>query len=263
MFVPIAQPHSAVDACAGALRDAILEGHAPVGSRLPPERELADQFGVNRVTVRSALGRLAAAGLVAVRQGSGYVVRDYRRVGGPDLVGALSELARRTGDPTPIARDLLFVRSCLAEGVLGRLAASPPTRAGLTKIAAAIDALERRVDQNATTAEIAEADVEVLGTILDATESQVLRLFLNPVTSLLRDLPDLCEALYAAPRENVLAFRALASWLEKPDARAVQAIVFAMRARDDDALARLAPPKRASRARPRTQSLVKAPRRGS
>ncbi len=260
MFEVIAQRASAVDSCAAALRDAILEGRAAVGSRLPPERDLAEQFGVNRVTVRSALGRLAAAGLVAVRQGSGYVVRDYRRVGGPDLVGALSELARRAGDPTSIARDLLFVRSCLAEGVLVRLAASRPSRDGVALIAASIDALERLVESNASTAAIAEADIEVLGTVLDATESPVLRLFLNPVTALLRDLPELRDALYASPRENVFAFRALLAWLAKPDAKSIQSIIGAMRARDEESIARLRSPKRV---RARSHSGAKSKRRPS
>jgi DNA-binding GntR family transcriptional regulator len=33
------------------LRDRILCGDLPAGSRLPPERELADTLGVNRTTV--------------------------------------------------------------------------------------------------------------------------------------------------------------------------------------------------------------------
>jgi DNA-binding transcriptional MocR family regulator len=60
-----------VDHCAGRIRESILGGEISAGTRLPPERALAERFGVNRVTVRGALARLEAEGLVDVRQGSG------------------------------------------------------------------------------------------------------------------------------------------------------------------------------------------------
>lgn len=253
MFESLPQRASAVDACASSLREAILEGRIAVGERLPPERDLALQFGVNRVTVRSALGRLAAAGLLSVRQGSGYLVRDYRRVGGPDLAGALCDLARKHGDLASAARDLLFVRSCLAEGVLVRLVESPPSRAARAKIDAAVDVLASRVAEGSPKAAIAEADIDVLAAILDATESPVLRLFLNPVTALLGDLPELVEAIYATPEESVVAFRALAAFLARPDASVVGAIVAAMRERDARAVARLGTSRR-----PRTRAATPA-----
>jgi DNA-binding FadR family transcriptional regulator len=52
-----------------ALRDAILTGRFATGDKLPPERELAIQLGVTRVTLRSALARLGASGLVSTVQG--------------------------------------------------------------------------------------------------------------------------------------------------------------------------------------------------
>ena len=57
------------------LRDAILDGRFAAGTKLPPERELAAEFGVNRTSVREALKVLEGLGLVAVRQGDGATVR--------------------------------------------------------------------------------------------------------------------------------------------------------------------------------------------
>jgi len=46
------------------IREAILAGHFGQGDKLPPETELAQQFGVSRPTVREALGALVSAGLI-------------------------------------------------------------------------------------------------------------------------------------------------------------------------------------------------------
>src|SRR4051812_26382392 len=49
------------------IRAAILQGSMSAGERLPPERQLARQFGVSRATVREALRHLQAQGLLAAR----------------------------------------------------------------------------------------------------------------------------------------------------------------------------------------------------
>ncbi|MAF50203.1 MAG: GntR family transcriptional regulator [Rhodospirillaceae bacterium] len=52
----------------------IAGGQYPIGSRLPTEHELCDQYNISRHTVREALRRLKELGLVSRRQGSGTVV---------------------------------------------------------------------------------------------------------------------------------------------------------------------------------------------
>jgi DNA-binding FadR family transcriptional regulator len=49
------------------LRDAILAGRLAAGDELPTERELTEQFGVSRTTLREALRALQAQGLVTSR----------------------------------------------------------------------------------------------------------------------------------------------------------------------------------------------------
>ncbi|HEY0384184.1 MAG TPA: PLP-dependent aminotransferase family protein, partial [Candidatus Elarobacter sp.] len=53
------------------LREGILAGALPEGTRLPPERTLAERLGVNRSTVVHAYRDLAADGLISQRVGSG------------------------------------------------------------------------------------------------------------------------------------------------------------------------------------------------
>ena len=54
----------------------ISEGIYPPGSRLPGERELAEQFKVSRVTVREAEIALQALGYIDIKTGSGVYVLD-------------------------------------------------------------------------------------------------------------------------------------------------------------------------------------------
>ena len=57
------------------LRDAILDGRFAAGAKLPPERDLAAEFHVNRTSIREAIKVLVGLGLVTVRQGDGATVR--------------------------------------------------------------------------------------------------------------------------------------------------------------------------------------------
>ena len=69
MFAPISVTRAS-SSIADQIRQAIVTGKLEQGSRLPPERELAEQFGVSRVTVRDALRALEAMGLLEVRVGA-------------------------------------------------------------------------------------------------------------------------------------------------------------------------------------------------
>ena len=59
----------------------IDEGLYPPGSRLPAERELADRFGVSRVTVREAEIALQAVGRIEIKTGSGVYVTEHAVTG--------------------------------------------------------------------------------------------------------------------------------------------------------------------------------------
>lgn len=54
----------------------ILDGHLTAGDQLPPERDLAERFGVSRTAVREAVRTLTQKGLVEVLPGRGTFVAD-------------------------------------------------------------------------------------------------------------------------------------------------------------------------------------------
>lgn len=64
------------DVILAQLEAMILEGSLKPGEKLPPERELAKQFDVSRPSLREAIQKLEAKGLVSRRQGGGTFVSD-------------------------------------------------------------------------------------------------------------------------------------------------------------------------------------------
>ena len=72
------------------LSEDIANGVYVAGSRLPKEAELADRFGVNRHTIRQALGALRDRGAISIEQGRGTFVK------APKLAFPISERTRYT-----------------------------------------------------------------------------------------------------------------------------------------------------------------------
>lgn len=68
LFRPV-QPGGAFEKTVEQLLGAIKSGAVPLGDRLPPERELALQLNVSRVTLREAIRALAEAGYLEARRG--------------------------------------------------------------------------------------------------------------------------------------------------------------------------------------------------
>jgi GntR family transcriptional regulator, transcriptional repressor for pyruvate dehydrogenase complex len=102
-FTPI-KPKKVSTQIADQIKASILAGEFNPGDKLPPERELAELFGVSRPSVREALNFLASTGLVETYQGGGTLVRSL--VESPAAM-PLSELIRIDGDR---ALDVIEVR---------------------------------------------------------------------------------------------------------------------------------------------------------
>jgi len=209
MIAPI-HTETAVDACARGVRDWVL---AERPARLPTERALAAMLGVHRGTLRSALRVLESEGLVVPRQGSGYAVRDYRTHGGPQLLGPLLQKRTDRAERIALLRDLLAVRRALARTLCERLVELHRPMP-LDAVQKAIDALDDAVARRASTAEIARLDLGVVSALVDVTDSDVLRLMLNPVRDVLLGAADLVDAMFQRPAENVASWRLLLSLLE-------------------------------------------------
>lgn len=69
---------SLVEQVTKEMEQLIQEGHWQVGDKIPPEKELMEQFEVSRNTLREALRALTHVGLLETKQGSGTIVMSER-----------------------------------------------------------------------------------------------------------------------------------------------------------------------------------------
>ncbi len=81
----------------------IVRGELPEGAALPPERVLAEQFGVSRIIARQAVHRLSDMGLLEVRQGGKTLVRPFGEI---TDVRALMLLYRFCPDDPELAAEI-------------------------------------------------------------------------------------------------------------------------------------------------------------
>lgn len=90
MATRIAQPRVS-DEIARRLEQRILEGSLKPGDRLAPERDLAEQMGVSRSSLREAIQKLVSRGLLSSRQGEGNFVTDRLDAGFADVWASMFE----------------------------------------------------------------------------------------------------------------------------------------------------------------------------
>ncbi|MDA8069603.1 MAG: FCD domain-containing protein [Actinomycetota bacterium] len=121
------------DVIAAQLEQAIRANELEPGDRLPTEQNLASEFGVGRTSVREALQKLRALGLVETRKGLGNFVRHSQA--GDQLAEFVNWTA---GDPASIAQ-LLEARIALEvlAAALAAVRATDAERAEIQRLAAA------------------------------------------------------------------------------------------------------------------------------
>jgi GntR family transcriptional regulator, transcriptional repressor for pyruvate dehydrogenase complex len=168
-----------VDRLTDALIDAVVDGRFPPGSLLPPERELAQAFEVNRATLRQALGRLEQVGLVRRRQGSGTVVVDPLLATAPEVVARVAR-----DDQLDLVVDLLEVREALA-GLIGRRASAGLTPQYVGDLRDLCDA----VGAATTARERQLLELAFFAVLVDAADNRAVRAMLRWVEDVYGSLP--------------------------------------------------------------------------
>lgn len=198
------RPKSLDEAVLGSLAEFVDKSKLGPGDRLPSERELCEALSVGRSTVREALKRWEALGIVERRHGSGIYLRV--RVG-PNLVHVPLVLAR----PSKVRSllHILQVRRAL-EGEAAAVCATSASDAGIADIGAALDRLE--VDH--ARGDGSEADWQFHQTLYLATGNPFFPQLIQSMRDLLHqlwenalELPDFAAASHPFHRTTYEAIR--------------------------------------------------------
>jgi DNA-binding FadR family transcriptional regulator len=175
---------------AASIRDAIVTGRMQPSEPLPSERELAGTFGVNRSSVREALHRLEAWGLIQIRQGNATVVRDFLVSAGSEVLPFV--LAPRGAPDPKILRDLLAIRGMFLAWTAREAALGAADR-DLARLGAITLELEA---PGHTAKELQLLDFDFFQEIVNLTENRVLGLLANTIRHVYLERPDLFTVLY-------------------------------------------------------------------
>lgn len=127
--LPVLQPQRLYKQIAEVLEERINGGAFPPGAYLPPERELAQQMGVSRTSVREALIALEVKGRIVIRVGDGAQVCE----------ALPADKAEQLNDRSPLEQ--LEARS-LIEGEIAALAAKNATTEHLHALEQTLESMQ-------------------------------------------------------------------------------------------------------------------------
>lgn len=201
----------------------IFTGQLAPNERLPPERALAEELGVDRTSLRVALRQLSRMNLVRAVQGSGITVLDFRRHAGIEFMAAVLEIPG-------LELGGIFLMEALDRWneMLPRLSAAALGRATPAHLAQArenLDAQVRLLDAAGVTAwtadpppsdevldELTELDVQMQDVLADVLGDVPLRLVVNSTRGIRRKLTRLQFQL-ASARAQVETHRNMFNWV--------------------------------------------------
>lgn len=158
-FKPV-EPRRLYQQIADQIRELIDRGGFETGTRLPPERDLAQQLGVSRPSLREALIALDVEGRVEVRSGSGVFVSATQPEPAPQRTAAMGESPSQ----------LMEARSII-EGEVVVLACARITDERLAKLRKLLKGMEAEIDRRRARVDL---DREFHLTLAEVTGNAVL-----------------------------------------------------------------------------------------
>jgi len=160
------------------IENQILTAELKLGEQLPPERDLAEQFGVSRTAIREAIKTLRQKGLVAIEHGRGTFISNKT----PQAVRHSLGLMMKIGS-NGSSRGLVEVREML-EPEIAALAAKRATKAQLDAARTAVIAMDAALDD---AERFIEADLDFHRALAQATQNPVIPNLIDSVVDLMRE----------------------------------------------------------------------------
>src|SRR5437899_10611972 len=165
VFTPVHQARASGE-IVSQIERAIFSGALSPGDRLQSERELAEQFGVSRITVRDALRGLEARGLIRVKVGAtgGAFVAEANVDRVAESISTMIQLKRMTLSELAEARTVV-------EAATAELAAHRADAAAVSRLAQSVTRARGLMGQNISHA---EASMDVLVELARAAGNDVV-----------------------------------------------------------------------------------------
>lgn len=177
------------------------------GDRLPPERQLADMFGVSRSSIRDAIRTLEMSGLVEARQGLGTVVREHSA----DAV--VNPLTQVLVQKRKLVGELLDVRKMIEPPLAARAAVH-----ATSDEVAEMDSILRRQEEKMRGGELAiEEDNEFHYAIALAADNSVVLKVLDVLMDLLRETRERSLQVEGRPERSMADHREILDAIKRQD----------------------------------------------
>ncbi len=188
----------------------VVKGSWKPGDRIPPERELCQQLGIARTSLREALKAMELVGMLDSRVGDGTFVCPRSEFLSRPLLWAF------TGTDHEELQDIMEARTIIEENLAG-LAAERGTPEQIEEIGRAVQMMR---DSIARGDSILEADMAFHLAVSAAAQNGVLRNAVHLLRNLMRQwilykflIPDIPQAVL---KRHVAIYRAIAA--RKPNA---------------------------------------------
>ncbi|MEW6623606.1 MAG: FadR/GntR family transcriptional regulator [Bacillota bacterium] len=159
------------------LKDMITDGHFQEGDYLPPEHELAEQFGVSRSAIREAMLLLRRSGIVHISPGKGTLVK---KTVFPSIGEPIIDIINRDRENI---LELLELRKGI-ETEAADLAARRASKQGIARLRKAYQNLENDVNNNNLGA---EADYNFHVLISEITGNKLYLQVMSSISDILKD----------------------------------------------------------------------------
>ena len=199
----------------------VLSGRYGPGERLPTQRALAADLGVNMASVREGVKRLEQLRLVEVRHGDAMRVRDWRAHGGLDVL--VHAVGRGAALDAEVMRAVMEARRLLLTEA-ARLAADRRDGEQAERLAVLAEQLEGAGGDEAAQG----VDFAFFATLIEASGNLVLLLIANSIRDLYLQSLDRFRALVRDRDELLPLYRAAAAAVTARDADAAAEAVGAL-----------------------------------
>lgn len=191
------------------IQSMILDGDLEEGSQLPPERELAEQFGVSRTVIREAIKVLGARGLIEVIPGKGSFVTSLNT----EAVSLYMGLLVRARSASLL--QFHEIRSALEIAAAGS-AAERATPEELIQLREMVERIDECLASDAKEEFIA-ADVSFHTMLSDASHNPLFQAVLDPIMGTLADIRRITYHIKDSPRRGQVFHRRILECIERAD----------------------------------------------